>query len=645
MFDLFRSRAKAVRYLLGAILLVVAASMVITLIPGFVGASYSSDSNVVAEIGGEALTLRDVQSNIQQALRSNRFPRQMAGAYIPMIVNQMIADRAVAYQAAKLGFQVTDADVARAVQSMLPQLFQDGKYVGDDVYAQYLSQMNLSIPEFESNVRKQMLLLKLMNMALEGEVVPEAAIEEEFRKGNEKIKVDYISFGVADFRDQVKPTPEEIRAYYEQNKPVFRIPEKRDAKILIVEQEEIGRTITIPEEELRRAYQSQPDRFRLPERVKVRHILLKTTGKSTEEAAKAKTRAEDLLKQIRSGADFAKLAKENSEDTGSAVEGGDLDWIARGQTVENFEKTAFTLKPGEISDVISTEYGHHIIQVMEKEPARMQPFEEVKGALADERKRQMIYERMQELADQARAELVRDPAQADALGRKLGLTVYNVSKAGPGDPIPEVAASAEMQGAIRSLAKAGVTDVYQLGEDRLALAVVTEFYPEREAELSEVEDQVRNRLIDQKANDLVQQKRARLEQLMKSAGGDLGKLAREMGLTVKTSEEFTRSGNVPGLGAAAYLQEAFDKPVGALIGPINAMAQTVVCKVVEKIPADMTKLASERENLLTRLQQERAQERKELFEDGILTGLINDGEVKIYEPVIQRLISLYTTEG
>jgi len=187
MFDLFRSRAKAVRYLLGAIMLLVAFSMVITLIPGFVGSSFSTDTNIIAEIGNEVLTARDVQVNIQQQLRSNAFPREMAGSYVPMIINQMISDRAISYEAERLGFEVTDAEVARAVQTMIPQLFQNGEFVGEEIYSQYLAQMNLTVPEFESNVKKQILLLKLVNIVLEGEIVTDEDIEAEYRAANEKI--------------------------------------------------------------------------------------------------------------------------------------------------------------------------------------------------------------------------------------------------------------------------------------------------------------------------------------------------------------------------------------------------------------------------------------------------------------------------
>ena len=355
MFDLFRSRAKAVRYLLGAIMIVVSISMVVTLIPGFVGMG-GGPENVVAEIGDEALSTRDVQTSIQQQLRNKAFPREMAGVYAPLIINQMISDRAVAYQAARMGFQITDADLARSVQSIIPDLFQNGQFVGQAAYARYLEQMNLSIPEFESNVRKQMLLLALTNLVLEGEVVTDEEIEHEYRRKNEKIQVDYVNLSPSNFRPQVKVSEKEMRAYYEQNKPTFRIGEQRDARILVIDQDEVSKALTVPEEELRKTYRASVDRFRLPDRVKVRHILLKTMGKSAEEIEKTKAKAEDILKQIKGGADFAELAKQNSEDTGTAVEGGNLGWIARGQTVQNFENAAFSLKPDQLSNVISTEY-------------------------------------------------------------------------------------------------------------------------------------------------------------------------------------------------------------------------------------------------------------------------------------------------
>jgi len=642
MFDLFRSRAKAVRCLLGALLVLVALSMVVTLIPGFVGSGYAPD-NVIAEIGDEVISTRDVQLSIQQQLRNNAFPREMTGTYVPVIVNRMISDRAVAFAAEQIGFEVTDEDVARSVQSMLPQLFQNGQFVGEQAYAQYLSQMNLTIPEFESNVRKQMLLLRLTNLVLEGEVVTDQEIEEEFRKTNEKIQVDYISIGAPDFSDQVKVTGAEMQEYFDANKTTFQIGEKRDASILVVDEDEISAGIQIADDELKKIYQSSQDQFRTPERVKVRHILLKTTDKTPEEVEQIKAKTEDLLKQIKGGADFAEIARASSEDTGTAVNGGDLDWIGRGQTVSNFENTAFSLKPGEISEVISTEYGFHIIQLQEKEQARLQPFEEVKDQIASANSKQAVYEKMQQLADSAHEQLIANPSNGEQIAQSLGISIYKVEKVAATDPIPEVGSSADMQDSIRSLAENGVSPVYELGTGRLGVAVLTKIHPARPAEFDEVSDTIRDRLSAQKTQEMAEVQKKKLEELAATPDTDLTKIARALGMKVTSSPEFTRVGSVDGIGAAAYMLPAFDKEEGELVGPINAMGRTVICKVVKKVPADLTKLAAERESLFKDLKRKKAAARRELFEDGILTELIESGKVKIFEKNIQRLISVYTS--
>ncbi len=641
MFDLFRSRAKAVRYLLGALLMLVAISMVVTLIPGFVGASYAPE-NVIAEIGDDVLTAREVQMVIQQQMRNKAFPREMASVYVPMIINQMIAERAVAYQAARMGFRVTEADVALAVESMMPQLYQDGKFVGRDVYARILSQqMNMTIPEFEENVRKQILLTRLENFILEGVAVGDREVEEEYRRRHEKIKVDYISISPADFRSKVNVSREEMLDYFNKNKNNFQIGEKRDVGLIVVEEGAVAETLRLTDEELRRIYQSEPDRFRTPERVHVRHILLKTTEKTEQEKAKAKAKAEDLLEQLKSGADFAALAKVHSEDAGTKGNGGDLGWITRGQTVENFEKTAFSLKPNELSGVISTEYGYHILQVLEKEPARLRPFEEVKSELAEEQKKQRLYDRMQELADQARAELIKAPAQGEQIAARLGLKFVRADKFTPGDPIPGLGTSPDLDEAIGSLAKGGVTPVAQLGSNRLVVAAVTEVYPARPAEFAEVEDRIRETLASQKAQAMAEEKTKQLREMMKTAGNDLEKLARALGLSVKSSPEFGREGSVEGLGSPVYLEEAFKAPVGQVVGPVNAMGQTLVVRLTGKVEADMSKLGADRAEIVTAIKRRKAQERKELFEDGILTRLIQEKKVKIYDRNIQRLAALY----
>jgi peptidyl-prolyl cis-trans isomerase D len=315
MFDLFRSRAKAVRYLLGALLGLVALSLVITLIPGY-GTPSAPSEQVVAEIGGEALTVREVQSTIQSALRGRQIPPEMLQFYVPQFVDQMITERAVAYQAQRMGFKVTDEELANAIRSMVAQYFPGE--IKQDEYARFLAQQGLSIQEFERNVRQNLLRLRLENIALEGAVVTPDEVEKEYRRKNDKVKLEYIKWTPpADLRSQVTLTDADLRGFYESQKAQFTVPEKRSFHLLIADEAKVGASFQIPEAELRAAYTAQIDKYRTGDRVKIRHILIKTTEKSPAEQAAAETKAKDLLKQIRGGADFAELAKKNSDDPGS----------------------------------------------------------------------------------------------------------------------------------------------------------------------------------------------------------------------------------------------------------------------------------------------------------------------------------------
>ncbi|MCE5307618.1 MAG: SurA N-terminal domain-containing protein, partial [Acidobacteriales bacterium] len=273
MFDLFRSRAKAVRIVLGAVLMLVAISMVVTLIPGFGSSGGDKNDQIVAEVGGEVLSARDLQTRVQNALRGGQIPQNMVALLVPELVDSEITTRAVVYEAKRLGLQVSEADVARAIRSFAPMLYQDGKFVGREAYAAYLAQMNFTIPEFESNVANEMLLTKMKNLVAEGVVVTNEEVERAYKMKNEAAKIEYVSVDPAKFRPQVTASPAEIQQYFQENAANFRIKEQRAFQMLVVEEDKIAATISVPEAELRRDYEANKDSFRTPERVKVRHIL------------------------------------------------------------------------------------------------------------------------------------------------------------------------------------------------------------------------------------------------------------------------------------------------------------------------------------------------------------------------------------
>jgi peptidyl-prolyl cis-trans isomerase D len=641
MFNLFRSRDKLVRYLLGAMLLVVAASMVTYLIPntGYTNTTDGSDP-ILADVGNSKVTLAETQAAVDRLVKSGRLPADALDAYLPQFVDQMIQERALQDAFERLGIKVTDEEVVIGLMSVYPQFFQNGKLTSKDQLEQQLGSQGLTLQDGIDGMRQTLLLRKVQNITSTSVVVTPQELDQALAQAHEKAQIEYIAFPPAKFRDQVKPTPEELRQSFERDRALYTVPEKRSFQVLVVDQAKVEASLEVSDAQLRQAYSASMDNFRMPERVKVRHILLMTQGKSDAEKKQALAKAQDLLKQLRAGADFADLAKKNSQDPGSGQNGGDLGFIVRGQTVPEFEKVAFTAKPKEISDVVTTQYGYHILQVLEKEPARVKPFEEAKAALAEELKKQGVNEKTQSLADQARAELEKSPGSAAEIAKKLNIELVSVNKAGRGEAIPGLGASPEIDGTLAGMKPKDVSQVLSLPANRLVVVVLNEVIPQRNADFADVETQVRDRLVLQKAQQLAAD--AAKSAADKVRGGeDIEKVAKSLKLDASKSTEFGHVDSVEGLGPATYVSEAFKQPVGSVIGPVMIQDRNVVYKILDHQTADAKNFAQEREAILAELKQQKARTQYDLLLDSIVSKLRADKKLKIHTEPMQRLIAQY----
>src|SRR5579863_3177514 len=526
MFDLFRSSQKGKKILLSVVLGVVALSMLLYLIPG-AGAPTSSGANdqIVAEIGGEAITVRQVEQGIRNVLQGRQVSPDVIAAIVPQLVEQTITDRALAYEAKRLGFEVTDGQLANQIRSN-PQVAA----LTPQQYQMFIEQQfNQTVPEYEGNLRLGLLSQNIQNIAMEGAFVSPAEVEAEYRKRNETAKIDYIAFDPAKVASEIKASPEELKAYFEKNKAFFPAPESRSVQLIVADQVKVGQSIQVSDTQVQSFYNSHKDQFCTKERVKARHILVSILNKPAAEVPKLKAKAEDLLKQIKAGADFAKMAQENSDDKSNASKGGDLGWVMRGQMVPEFEKATFALKTNQISDVVTTNYGFHIVQVLEKEDAHLRPLDEVRAEIVTSLKSQTLNERMQALADQAHAELVKAPQNAQQIANKLGLLFITVDKFKAGDTVPELGADPQVGGAIASMQKGAVSQVMQSGE-KLAIAVVTNVNPPHPAEFAEAEVAVRNRYGQERGVALATEKANKAAEIAKANGGDLKAAAKAVGL-------------------------------------------------------------------------------------------------------------------
>ena len=638
MFDLFRSRAKAVRYLLGALLLLVAASMLTYLVPNY-GGGQSGTGNVLAEVGDEQISVREVQLTLQNMQRGRSVSPEMMRVFVPQLVEQMVTERALVFQAKRLGYQVGEDDIAETIRQMVPQLFPEGKFAGNDVYNAMVTQQNMTVPEFERNIARQVYMQRIRNVALQGVVVSQAEIEQEYRRKNEKVAVDFVRVPREKYERDVQVSEQEMRDYYNRHRAEYQAPESRALQLLVFDQGQIQESLVVTDDDLRKIYASDRDRFRNQERVRVRHILLKTTGKAKEEDAKMRAQAEDLLKKIKGGADFAELAKKYSEDPGSGSKGGDLGWIVRQQTVKEFEQAAFSLEPKQLSGLIKTEYGYHIIQVLEKQQAGVRPFEEVKGEIAASFRQQRIVELTQSLSDKAYAALRNNSKNAAGIAAELKVPLVTIAKAGPGDPLPEIGVNPDFETAVAALRKGEFTTPLPVSATKMVIAVVTDVIPAHASTFEEVQAKVRLSLTVEKTEKLLEQKASELAAKVQSANGDLKAAAKAMGLDVKSAPPSTRAGSIEGLGSAESIPDLFSKPVGSVIGPVSVSGTRVVLKVTDHSMPDASQIGMSTAILRDEVKTRKVRVRNSLFEDGLREQLIREGKIKIYQDVMNRLVA------
>src|SRR5579875_2425955 len=641
MFDLFRSRDKSVRILLGALLGVVALSMLLYLIPGGpVGGGGASGQNVVAAVAGDKITTMDVQRAIQNVTRGQQnLPKSLMAMYVPMIVNQMIETKAMAYKARELGLRISDQELSDTIQGELTAVM--GGSFNMDIYQRMLAEQGMTVPDYEKSRREALLAARLENLESQSLIVSDQDAKAEYQRKNLKVGLQYIEFDAKDFLSKVNKDPAQAKAYFDKNRYQFRTPEKRDLDLLVGSTADFVQSAQISDGELRRQYQEDIDNYRTPERVQVRHILIKTQGKPKEDIPKLRAKAEDLLKQLQHGADFAELAKKNSEDPGSAEKGGELGWVVRGMTVPNFEKTAFSLKPGELSGIVDTEYGYHIIQVEDKQAARTQSFEDVKGQILLDMKKQIAGDNLKKAIDAAHSEIARTPAQADAVAKKYGLKIFNVNGFASGGSLPEVNTQPEVVNAVFTAAKGSVTDVSYLdNQGKAAFAVVTNITPARNAEYADVQNDVLQKYTTAESLRLSQEA-AKAAADKARTGESLEALAKEYGITVKTAAPFTIDGAAEGIGSATLMPQAFKDKPGDVFGPVTAQAGQFVCKVTEKVPADMSQFAKNRDSIAQGITSQRQTVEEPLFRDSIVNELKKRGKIKINEANLSRMVTSY----
>jgi peptidyl-prolyl cis-trans isomerase D len=647
MIKFLQSGNKAAKYLLAGFLLIIAASMVTYLIPGFMTDTSVSETGVVASVGGHEIRSEDVARAVQAQARGNQIP----DFYLPILrqqaVRQLIQQAELQYESERMGLRVSDQEFRDELQNVAPYkqaFFPGGKWVGADKYKQMLTQGESTVENFERAVRLGMLQQKLVNVIGASATASDSEVEQAFKDQNTKVKFEYAILKMEDVSKTIKPTDTELKAFYDANKPRYAntIPEKRQIKYFVLSDKNFADKVTIDPAEIQRAYSANQNAYRIPERVKVRHILIETPkpgpdGKVDQKGIDdARAKAQDVLKQLKATGDWAGLAKKYSGDPGSKDKGGELDWLTRGQTVAEFDKVAFAQSKGQISDPVQTSFGFHIIQTEDKEDAHLKPLAEVKPAIEEAKKQEKIKGLMSQASTDAEA--IAQKQGLDKAAAKYGAQVISSNPISRTDALPGIGPQPQLMDAIFSVNDKAGPQASQTPQGTVVFEV-TKIDPPRTPPFEEIKDRVTTEFKNQRAADILRRKTQEMADRA-HAEHDLAKAAKEAGATVKTSDLVSRTAQVPDIGSmSGPAAAAFTMKQGEISGPLNLGANQAVLQIMERQEpsASDPEFAKQRDQLRERLASQKRQEVLGLFVSDLNTRLEKEGKVKINKTEMDKL--------
>jgi peptidyl-prolyl cis-trans isomerase D len=659
MIRQLQNAGPTVKIVLGALLVLICASMAITLIPGGIGSSLgmgAPPAGVLATVGDQTVTVPEVQREARNMIRE-QLPRggPQASMLMPYFASQaaerLINRKALVAEAHRMGLRVSDDELRDEFQhgQYANAFFPDGKFIGQEEYENMIQRAEMTVPQFEAQVKDDILERKLYALVSGSAFVGDAQIRDEFNRRNTKVKFEYAVITQADILKGLHPTDEELKAFYERNKATYNnsIPEKRQIKYVVVDSAKLAAATTVTDQDLQAYYDQHREEYRVPEQVKVSHILIKTPlpapgAKEDEKAvADARAKAEDVLKQLKAGGDLAKLAEKYSDDPGSAKSGGELGWIGRGRTVPEFEKAAFSLAKGQTSDLVKSSYGFHIIHVEDKQAAHLKMLAEVKSEIEQKVKQQKTTR-----ATEGAANALLSQARTDGFDKAAaakGQTAVTTEFFSRSDSLPGLAANPQFMDAVFNEADKAPPDVVQVPQGYVVFQLLA-IRPPATPTFEEIRSRVESEFKNERASFLLRQKTQELSDRAKAAH-DLKKVAKDLGATVKTSDLVLPDGQVPDIGSMSSASAIFSLKPGEISGPITAGSNGVVAQLLDKQSPTDQEFAEKKDQIHQSLLEAKQNEMFGLFVTNLRKDMEKSKRLKINQEEMKNLTRQAGQEG
>ncbi len=557
------------------------------------GVTGSGDAAFAARVNGETISYNDyyrsmkrLEDMYKQAYGQQFTPEMATQMGLPkQVLDNLIDQRLLTQEARRLNLEASPEEVRRKLLE-IPQFSDNGKFIGMELYTRYVTGPlgYASTADFETELSREIALQKMESALQSSIVVSPKAAETEYRRANENAKIRYVLLQAATQLPNVSVTPAEVEAYYREHQAKYTHGEQRSIRYLLAEFAKIRTQIKPTDEELRKRYEANKESYRSPAAAHVLHILVKVDPSAPAPIdAAARAKAQSLVQQLRGGADFAGLARANSDDPSSSGNGGDMGFVSMGQTVEPFERAIFSVPVNTVSDPIRTpEYGYHIVKVVERRPEAIRSFEEVKPALAAQASNDMA-------RDVASAEMNRinaafkqkkpaNPAEFVALANDK-VTSSDSGWFGKSDPIGTIGNHAPLSQWVFA-AKEGEFSDKPIGTPKgIAIAYLAGVRPAGVAALAEIRAKVEQDAKLQKAREAA---RAALAQMMAGAPS-IDAVAAKAGQATQEAS-VGRQGTIAGLNGdvTGLVDATMAANVSELKGPVIVGDGAVAFQVLEQ---------------------------------------------------------------
>lgn len=487
---------------------------------------------IVARIGDREVSQSEFQNQYQRELVMRRQLMGSASAADAGIkrdvIDRLVNTEVVARSALDAGFRVSDARVGQRIHAMREFQQPDGRFDAD-LYARLLASSGLTVGAFEANMRTDMMVEQLVGGVAETAFVTDRDLDALLRITDQRRRFSHLVLQVDDYAGRMQVDDERIAKYYEENRERFAVPERVSAQYLELSMPAIAAAVEVDEDTLRRLYEEQKPSFAIGEERRAHHILVAVDENADEAAVEAaRQRAEGLLAEIRGGKSFEEVARESSDDGGSASSGGDLGFFSRGAMVGAFEDAVFAMAPGDLRGPVRSPFGFHLVRLDEVRPGSVPAFEELATELEADYRNARAEERFFELSERLADLTFQYSDTLEVAAEELGLPIRQVGpfSADRGEGVADDAAFRDAAFSTDVLESGHNSPLVDVGQNQVVVLRVVDRQPPTWQPLAEVRDRIERDLVRDGAAALARQDGERIIE-RGAAGGNMEELARE----------------------------------------------------------------------------------------------------------------------